>query len=218
METVGSTSKGPSAKSCYIAQRNDDAIGIYRGSEGGQNGNSRERKTMDAHYGKVMKAREAITDTGTRLYFAYSGVLDREAFEQWRDEHSYHFFELPQGRLAEAMDVDLVFDFPSRWWGGRVAGLADKPGSSIFGLLFEIPAVNWPVVQHKEGVVTGMSIERTLRLKVDGQDIEATAFVTSPARASQDGPISPEFLEALVRGATRAGLPAKYIDRLRSIK
>lgn len=171
---------------------------------------------MDAHYHKVMKARENITDKRTRLYFAYSGVLDRNAFEVWRDEHSYHFFQLPEGQVAEAKDMDLIFDFPSRWWGGRVAGLTPKTGTSVFGRLFEIPVVDWPVVQHKEGVVTGMSIEKHLIVNVNGTEFEATAFITSPSRASLEGPISERYIEALINGATQSGLPQAYIDKLKT--
>lgn len=169
---------------------------------------------MDAHYGKVMQARDQIKDNGSRMYFAYSGVLDREAFEIWLEEHSYQFFTLPEGQVAEAKGVDLIFDFPSRWWGGRVAGLVKKEGSSVFGRLFEIPAKEWPIVQHKEGVVTGMSVETTLRVSVNGQEFEATAFVTSPNRRSLDGPVSERYLEALVRGAQASGLPAEYVASL----
>ena len=172
---------------------------------------------MDAHYSKVMKARQEITETKPRLYFAYSAVLDRVAFEEWREEHSYEFFQLPEGKVAQAVGVDLICDFPSRWWGGRVAGLVDKKDSVIFGRLFEIPAVNWPVVQHKEGVVTGMSIERPIKVIVDGQEIEATAFTTSPQRASVEGPISERYIQALISGAKQAGLPADYIARLKNI-
>ena len=153
---------------------------------------------MDAHYGKVMKAREMIQDKGTRMYFAYSGVLDRQAFEEWQEEHSYQFFTLPEGQVAEAKGVDLIFDFPSRWWGGRVAGLIDKPEASVFGRLFEIPAKDWPVIQHKEGVVTGMSVEKIIKVTVGNQDIEATVFVTSPDRASLEGPISERYILSLI--------------------
>lgn len=169
---------------------------------------------MDAHYSKVMNAREAIQDQSIKLYFAYSGVLDQVAFEQWRIEHSYHFFELPKGRLAKVENLDLVFDFPSRWWGGRVAGLVDKAGSVVYGMLFEIPAKNWPVVQHKEGVITGMSVEKTVHVSVDGQHLEAIAFTTAPNRVSLQGPISEAYIEALVRGAKQSGLPEEYIKSL----
>lgn len=169
---------------------------------------------MDAHYSKVMDAREKIADQGHKLYFAYSGVLDREAFEQWRLEHSYQFFQLPPGKIVFADNLDLVFDFPSRWWGGRVAGLIDQPGSKVYGLLFEIPAKDWPVVQHKEGVVTGMSVERAVTVHYDGQAVAAIAFTTNPMRASLMGPVSQDYLEALARGAHQAGLPEDYIKSL----
>jgi hypothetical protein len=170
---------------------------------------------MDSHYDQVMKAREGADPSTSRLYFAYSTILDRAAFEEWREQHGYGFFQLPEGRLAEAVDVDLVYDFPSRWWGGRVAGLKDAPGGRVYGRLFEIRGQDWPIVQHKEGFVTGMCVERPVRVRVEGQEVEATAFVTNPRRASPEGPVSPRFVEALVRGAQAAGLPADYVERLK---
>lgn len=170
---------------------------------------------MDAHYHKVMQAREQIKDSGTRLYFAYSGVLDRNAFEEWKHEHSYQFFNLHEGQVAAAHNYDLIFNFPSRWWGGRVAGLCEQKGATVFGRLFEIPAVNWPVIQHKEGVVTGMSVEIKIKVEVDGKEVEASAFVTSPQRANTEGPVSERYIEALIDGAKQAGLPTTYIESLR---
>ena len=171
---------------------------------------------MDAHYHIVMNARNQVTDTGTQLYFAYSGVLDREAFEQWKEEHSYQFFNLPEGQVAEAKNMDLIFDFPSRWWGGRVAGLTKKTDASVFGRLYEINAKDWPVVQHKEGVITGMSIEIPIEVTVNRKTYKAIAFTTNPQRANTQGVVSKNYIEALIRGATAAGLPQSYIDSLNS--
>jgi hypothetical protein len=168
---------------------------------------------MDAHYDIVMKARESAGQ-GTRLYFAYSTILDRAAFEEWRGQHSYDFFELPKGTLAEAQDLGLVYDFPSRWWGGRVAGLKDAPGQAVHGVVFEISEKDWAIISHKEGGVTGMCVERPVKVKIDGKLVDATAFTTNPQRASTDGPVSDRFIEAIVRGAKAAGLPAAWIERL----
>ena len=100
--------------------------------------------------------------------------------------------------------------------GGRVAGLVEKQSSSVFGRLFEISAKDWPVVQHKEGVITGMSIELKVNVTIDNKVVEAIAFTTTPTRASTIGPISERFIDALIRGATHSGLPKKYIDTLKS--
>lgn len=154
-------------------------------------------------------------DRGHKLYFAYSGALDRQAFAAWAEEHGYQHFGLPEGSVAEAKGIDLIFDFPSRWWGGRVAGLIEKHDSSIFGRVFEIAAEDWPIIQHKEGVVTGMSVEKTLLVQFDDQEFEAITFVTAPNRRSLDGPVSERYLEALTRGARQSGLPESYIESLR---
>ena len=171
---------------------------------------------MDSHFGQVLKARASSVDAPPRAYFAYSTILDREAFEQWRGEHGYEFFKLPEGELAEAVDVELVYDFPSRWWGGRVSGLADKPGASVFGRLFTIPGADWPVVQHKEGAVTGMCVEREVKVRSGGRELTATAFTTNPDRRSDQGEISQRFVEAFLRGGQAAGLPEDYLARVRA--
>ena len=169
---------------------------------------------MDAHYDQVMKAREAA-GAGTKKYFAYSTVLDRAAFEEWRSQHSYDFFDLPKGELAEALDAGLVYDFPSRWWGGRVAGLTEAKGQKVFGMMFEIAEKDWAIIQHKEGFVTGMCVERPVNVRLaSGGEVMATAFTTNPARASSDGPVSARFIEALTRGAQSAGLPAEWVASL----
>jgi gamma-glutamylcyclotransferase len=170
---------------------------------------------MDAHYDQVMAARSRAEGAAERLYFAYSTILDRAAFEEWRGQHGYEFFEMPPGQPAEALDLALTYDFPSRWWGGRVAGLVDRPGVSVHGLLFRIPGKDWPIIQHKEGFVTHMCVERPVRVQLAGEVFEATAFTTAANRRSSDGPVSARFLDALVRGAQSAGLPATWVASLR---
>ena len=81
----------------------------------------------------------------------------------------------------------------------------------------EIPGKDWPVIQHKEGAVTGMCIEREVSVRCQGREVAATAFTTRPERSSQEGPVSARFVQALVRGAKAAGLPQAYIERIQAI-
>jgi gamma-glutamylcyclotransferase len=171
---------------------------------------------MDAHYDQVMDARAHAEGAPHRTYFAYSTILDRAAFEEWRHQHGYDFFDLPAGEAAEAVDLALDYDFPSRWWAGRVAGLIERPGASVHGLLFRIPGKDWPVIQHKEGLVTGMCVERVVRVRSGGRELDAVAFTTAPQRRSKDGLVSERFVQALVRGAQAAGLPEAWINSLRA--
>ena len=60
---------------------------------------------MDNHYDQVMRARARLVGAPARRYFAYSTVLDRASFEEWRQQHGYTSFTLPAGLAAAALDV-----------------------------------------------------------------------------------------------------------------
>jgi hypothetical protein len=172
---------------------------------------------MDSHFDQVMRARAAAASSPSRRYFAYSTVLDPAAFDTWRAQHGYGFFDLPAGERAEALDLALVFDFPSRFWGGRVAGIEQRAGAVVHGVLFTIAGQDWPIVCHKEGAITGMCVEQAVRARLaSGEIVDAVAFATAPSRRRHDGPVSGAFVDAIVRGAEAAGLPRRWIDELRA--
>ncbi len=174
---------------------------------------------MDNHTRIVSEARARAENAPPKAYFAYSTILDPHAFGEWKSAHGYDDFVLPPGELGEAIDLALVFDFPSRFWGGRVAGLSPAPGKRLWGRLFEIAGRDWPVIEHKEGAVTGMCVEKPVRVRLsDGRVIDAIAFTTAPARASTDGPISQGFVRALIGGAAAAQLPLDYLAELEQLK
>ncbi len=48
--------------------------------------------------------------------------------------------------------------------------------------LFEIAEKDWPIIQHKEGAVTGMCVEKAVTVKVGGKTVQATAFAVQSTR------------------------------------
>jgi cation transport regulator ChaC len=174
-----------------------------------------ELVAMDGHYQMVMEKIAEAPHGCTRWYFGYSSVLDPAAFETWKGEHGYTDFKLPEGERVEARGMTIDFDFPSRWWGGRAAGLASRPDGIVHGILISIRTEDWPIIQHKEGVITGASVEVPVTVtRGDGSTVEATAFTTNPSRRSHDGPISARFLAAWEQGARSRGLPENYIGKV----
>lgn len=158
----------------------------------------------------------------SRHYFCYSSSLDPAAFDEWKKSHGYEHFSLPKGEPATALGVAYVFDFPSRYWGGRVLSLeqltdAAQP-ADVRGLVFEIPDSHWPIVQHKEGIVTGAAVEMPLKVLVGERGtkiVDATAFVTHPDRVSKDGPVSVRFLETVLGAYKARGVPQGAIESVR---
>ncbi len=173
---------------------------------------------MDGHYEQVQDRIKAATGGEDRWYFGYSSVLDLEAFRVWQEEHGYGDFVLPRGVPGHAQGWALTFNFASRWWGGRVAGLTQAEGERVHGLLYRIRSEDWPIIQHKEGVITGVSVEVPVTVtRPDGSMVTATAFTTNPARVSSDGPVSERYKTAWEKGARAAGLPEDYILKVMAI-
>jgi hypothetical protein len=84
----------------------------------------------------------------------------------------------------------------------------------VHGVVFEIAPKDWPIIQHKEGAITRMCVERQVRVRTADGERVATAFTTAPERRSVDGAVSPRFVEAMIRGARAAGLPEGWITAL----
>lgn len=150
-----------------------------------------------------------------RAYFSYSPLIDPAAFEEWRRKHGYSF-QLPEGEVAEALDVDLVFDSPSTRWGGRIASLSRKPGRSVHGKLFRISGDDWAILQHAEGARAGKRVELPVQVRAGGKTVAATAFATNPDHATVKGPVSEEYARALAKAAEAARLPNPYVSRLKA--
>lgn len=151
-----------------------------------------------------------------RLYFAYSVLLDPETFALRMKEGGHATFRLPEGRVGEAQDVDIVFNFHSPKWGGRIASLVAMPGHSVFGKVLALKDSDWAIVREAEGARSGAFVELPVQVKVDGQPIAATALAAAPGRTTTSGPVSEPYANALARGAEAAGLPKAYWEKLKA--
>lgn len=151
-----------------------------------------------------------------RLYFAYSVLLDPETFALRMKEGGHATFRLPEGKVGEAQDVDIVFNFHSPKWGGRIASLVAMPGHSVFGKVLALKDSDWAIVREAEGARSGAFVELPVQVKVDGQLIAATALGAAPGRTTTSGPVSEPYANALARGAEAAGLPKAYWEKLKA--
>lgn len=148
------------------------------------------------------------------LYFAFSPVLDPDRLGEWARASGHRDFVLPEGEVAEALDVRLVYDRYSPDWGGRIAMLTPEAGQRVFGRAFEVSRADLPVLRRADGVLGDDVRELKVRVRLKGGVREAIAFATAPERATQDGAVSERYAFALARAAARAGLPAEYAQDL----
>ncbi|ABC83792.1 gamma-glutamylcyclotransferase family protein [Anaeromyxobacter dehalogenans] len=153
-------------------------------------------------------------------WFVYGSSLDPEAFAAWARDHGYAPPDLGQGRPAALPGFRLAFDVVSRFWGGAVASLTEAEGETVEGLALALPGAARGMVEHKEGVISGLYApqEVTLRL-ADGTEARAVAFRAAPERRlPRDAPPSPAYLDAVIRGARAAGLSAAWLRTLEALR
>ncbi len=149
-------------------------------------------------------------------YFAYGSALSKRHIGEWAAEHGVDARLFARGAPAVLRGYRMVFDVESRFWGGRVANLAEDKDGVVHGVLFEIPPPAKDAVLKKEGVATGLSQEIDVTVETEGKPVRANAFIARPERRGEPGPASGRLLAYLVEGAEERGLPAEWIAFLRA--
>ena len=147
-------------------------------------------------------------------YFAYGSVLSKRHVGEWAGEHGVDPRLFARGAPAVLRGYELVFDVESRFWGGRVANLREKPGGEVHGVVFEIPLPAREAVLRKEGVATGLSQEIDVTVEVEGKPVAAKAYIARPEKRSEAGAPSGRLMAYIVEGARERGLPQSWIDVL----
>ena len=148
-------------------------------------------------------------------YFAYGSALSKRHIGEWAAEHGVDVRLFARGAPAVLRGYKLVFDVESRFWGGRVANLAEDKDGTVHGVLFEIPPPAKDAVLRKEGVATGLSQEINVTVESEGKQVQAKAFVARPEKRAEAGPASGRLLAYLIEGAQERGLPESWITELK---
>jgi cation transport regulator ChaC len=144
-------------------------------------------------------------------YFAYGSALSTRHIGEWAAEHGVDPRLFARGIPAVLRGYRLVFDVESRFWGGRVANLAEEKDAEVHGVLFEIPPAAEEAVLRKEGVATGLSQELDVTVQTGEGPVAAKAFVARPEKRGAPGPASARLLGYLVEGARERGLPERWV-------
>jgi CTP:molybdopterin cytidylyltransferase MocA len=167
----------------------------------------------------VGKAHEAAAG-GAFTWFVYGSSLDRGSFESWARDHGYEVPSFAAARPAVLRGFRLAFDVASRSWGGAVASLAESSGDRVEGLAVPMPGLARGLVEHKEGVISGLytAFPVTVEPVAGGAPLSAIAFRAAESRRLPvEGRPVAAYLEALVRGAKDAGLSPAWIERLAAL-
>jgi cation transport regulator ChaC len=149
----------------------------------------------------------------TVWYFAYGSNMSSATLRGRRG------VEYRQALAARADGWRLVLDKPSLLRVNHsFANIVPDAAASVLGVLFEVTAEELAHIELTEGVRIGnyQSVELQARPLGDGGHGRQAFSLTSERRNPALLP-STHYMSILIAGAEEHGLPAEYVDYLRSI-
>ncbi len=158
----------------------------------------------------------AAGPTAPRPWFAYSldlaPVIARERLPGLPPVP-----DVLEGELAEALDVDVVYDVASASWGGKVARLVEAPGRKLPGMLRRVPPEAWDALARLESAMAGATDVRQVKVRTfSGAVLTAHTFTPAAPATPAQGPVSESFLVTLALAAEQAGLSPDHVERLQA--
>lgn len=163
------------------------------------------------HYDGAWFVRPALPN----LYFAYAAPQSLVALPPGARAP-----EVPSlkrvGKLAQAKNVDLVFDRPSAAWKGRIASLRKEAGRTVYGSLWEVRASDWPRLEALEAAMGGEVEGWTVEVEAEGKLHKATAYAVRAGARDTQGTISTAYFRELIRQLEELGAPEPYLLQSRA--
>jgi len=108
----------------------------------------------------------------------------------------------------------LTFTRDSPAWGGGVGHIEPATGDEVWGVLWEVTDQHLRALDDYEGVAGGAYVRDGVTVSYDDRDVESIVYIAVPRGFKQP---SKRYVDALVRGAIAHGLPAPYVERLRTL-
>ncbi|KAK3597572.1 hypothetical protein CHS0354_018166 [Potamilus streckersoni] len=154
---------------------------------------------------------------GKFLYFAYGSNLLKERLKMLNPSAEFV-------TAAKLEDYELEFrsygsDPMECRWKGAPASINQKRGSCVWGCVWELRNEHKETLDWQEGVHA--NVYNPLEVDVfsqDGQTLHCRTYMLSRSSDVFDARPSPQYLDIIIRGAQQNGLPADYIEKLKSIE
>jgi cation transport regulator ChaC len=148
------------------------------------------------------------------LYFAYGSNMWREQMRQRCPEHEL---------IGAAVLKDHALCFPRfstiRQCG--VAGIMEKPGAEVWGVLYRLNARDLATLDKREGYDPSGSAEenrynrQTFRVVMSGKELDCLTYIARPEPGTHVP--NTDYMSAIIAGAEDNGLPEGYVAELKKI-
>ena len=149
--------------------------------------------------------------------FAYGSNMDVDDLQAWFMRNGYTAARVERMTRAELADHRLVWNYRSKSRRGGAANVEPAPGNTLHGVALLVNAGTLAALDKKEGHPRSYSRGAAkVSIKLDNKsEVDAWLYVALPSRCEPTTvPPTRDYLEIIIRAATRVGLPAEHIAML----
>jgi gamma-glutamylcyclotransferase (GGCT)/AIG2-like uncharacterized protein YtfP len=140
-------------------------------------------------------------------YFAYGSNMAPSVVTAWSGAHAL----VGPARLE---GFRLEFRRRSVRWSAGAADVVERPGETVWGALYEIPAAGMARLDEKESAGTGYRRRRVAVIGPGGRRCEAVVYEVIDKSPAELAP-APEYLALILEAAHELGLPERYVRSVR---
>lgn len=142
-------------------------------------------------------------------YFAYGSNLDEDDMIKWCKENGFDMPKLLNPVPFRLENYKLDFTRKSINRKGGVADIIFSPGDFCYGVVFDVTQRDLDIIDEKEGVRSRSYQQIMLPNGAITYEVVNKKSYVKP---------SSEYVDLIIKGAIRYGLPPEWIDKLELFK
>jgi cation transport regulator ChaC len=146
------------------------------------------------------------------LYFAYGSNMSRAQMQARCPDHELI-------GTAVLKDHALCFPRTSPIRNCGVAGLVEKAGAEVWGVVYRLHDEDLAELDRREGYDPSRPAHenrynrQTISVLMDGSTVDCLTYIARPETGTHVP--NAEYMATIITGAVENGLPAEYVARLR---
>lgn len=154
----------------------------------------------------------------TKYYFAYGSNMNMKYLKTWLVQHGSRPDGIGSARKATLKGYKLVTNqFSQMWKCGNVNLIEDKKGQ-VEGVLMEIDNAIENLLIKKESTFNGYEKLYVTVHDDEKKEFEKVLLFHAPKADKKDShPVSKQYLDTIVAGATEFELSPDYIETLKKL-
>jgi gamma-glutamylcyclotransferase (GGCT)/AIG2-like uncharacterized protein YtfP len=154
----------------------------------------------------------------TKYYFAYGSNMNMKYLKTWIVQHGARPDGIRSAQKGILKGYRIVANQYSKVWKCGNVNLVPDPNGTVEGVLMEIDNSIESLLDKKESMLNGYERKNVKVTDEEGREFDKVFLYLSPkASLEASHPVSQQYLQTILTGATEFGISDEYVGRLKAL-